>query len=600
MGFVRSFGLALCASILFLAVSTCGQGDRLVEKEIHLPLDPRYADTPLVDPPKRIAGYFRLNRTHDARMFYFFFQSRNAPKADPLVLWMTGGPGCSSEIAIFYENGPYFINNDTRTLTETKYGWDTLHNMIFVDQPIGTGFSYSDDWRDRVYNEVVVGEDMLDFLYAFYSAHPELLENDFFVTGESYAGHYVPAVSSAIYRANELGQGPFTIPLRGLAIGNGMTAPSLQFPAYAEYALQNGIISKGLHDSIQFWMPMCRWGAEFCDSHQWRAACALALQVCQLVSFDRILAANPGINVYDITKTCDGPLCYDMSAADEFLNRADVRAELGVGERRWEECNMGVNGDFLGDWLRSYDKLLPALLDDGIRVMIYAGDLDLICNWVGNERWVNALEWEQSEGWPQVWPQEWQVAGAAAGTVRELGPLSFVRVYQARAQAALGALCQGSDDLLCVRDPGDTSGGHMVPMDQPRAALQMLTLFTRGKSLSSTLGDLDERLRARLERGGRTGTQAGSQVGPQGQQVEAEELLQQQQLQQQEAAQLEDKARHGAGAGRREETYRRDKYGEAGAGAAAGTDVDAVAVKGVLGRHGIREPLRDDEGFETS
>ncbi|GIL67070.1 hypothetical protein Vafri_20506 [Volvox africanus] len=538
-------------SLLLLAVTVRTAANtgstRLVEKEVHLNLDARYADTSLVDPPKRIAGYFKLNRTHDARMFYFFFQSRNDPITDPVVLWMTGGPGCSSEIAIFFENGPYFINNDTRTLTETKYGWDTLHNMIFVDQPIGTGFSYSEDWRDRVYNEKVVGDDMLDFLYEFYQAHPELMSNDLFVTGESYAGHYVPAVSSAIYRANELGQGPITLPLRGLAIGNGMTAPSVQFPAYADYALQNGLISRALHDSIQFWMPLCRWGAEFCDTHEWRIACVAALQVCQLTIFERILAANPGINVYDITKTCDGPLCYDMSAADEFLNRAEVRAELGVGNRRWEECNMNVNGDFMGDWLRSYDKLLPAMLDDGIRVMIYAGDLDLICNWVGNERWVDALEWEQSEGWPTVASEEWHVAGAAAGTVRALGPLSFVRVYQA---------------------------GHMVPMDQPQAALHMLTLFTRGKLLTSSLDELDERLRARLE-------------------IRSRDVTRGQAMNKQPHAGLLAKAFRGINAGQRQETYRRDKpidvvVEEGGAYAWAKEE----AFNRVLGRHGVREPVQ--------
>ncbi|KXZ41207.1 hypothetical protein GPECTOR_651g768 [Gonium pectorale] len=378
----------VASALLLLAVaSACvsvasAQSSRLVEKEIDLPTDTFLSDTPLIDPPKRIAGYFKLNRTHDARMFYFYFQSRHKPETDPVVLWMTGGPGCSSEIAIFFENGPYSINNDTRTLSETKYGWDTLHNMIFVDQPIGTGFSYSTDSRDRVYNEERVAADMLDFLYAFYEAHPEMLQNDFYVTGESYAGHYVPAVSSAIYRANELGQGPLTIPLAGLAIGNGLTNPAVQMPAYADYALENSLISKGLHDSIQFWMPLCTWGADFCDTHKWRIGCVIALQVCQLLGFERILAANPGINVYDITKTCDGPLCYDMTAADDFLNRKDVRAALGVGDRPWEECNMGVNGDFMGDWLRSYHGLLPAMLEDGIRVMVYAGDLDLICNWL--------------------------------------------------------------------------------------------------------------------------------------------------------------------------------------------------------------------------
>ncbi|GFR42356.1 hypothetical protein Agub_g3051 [Astrephomene gubernaculifera] len=532
--------------LLLLALAVCGslaygyrdgQPSRLVEKEINFPLvSDSLSDTPLIDPPKRIAGYFKLNRTHDARMFYFYFQSRSSPQTDPVVLWMTGGPGCSSEIAIFFENGPYSINNDTRTLSETKYGWDKHHNMIFVDQPIGTGFSYSEDSRDTVFDEEVVGNDMLDFLYEFYRAHPEVLDNDFFVTGESYAGHYVPAVSNAIYRANELGTGPLTLPLRGLAIGNGLTHPSLQFPAYADFALDNGLISQGLHDSIQWWMPLCTWGADFCDNHGWRLACVLALQVCQLTSFQRILAANPRINVYDITKTCEGALCYDMSAADAFLNRPSTRRELGVDEGRgWAECDMTVNGNFMGDWLRSYSRLLPALLEDGIRVMVYAGDLDLICNWVGNQRWVDALEWDQSEQWPSVEPVEWRVAAGEqpAGTVRQLGPLSFVRVYQA---------------------------GHMVPMDQPRAALDLITRFTRGKTLAEEQQQVEQAEAGVLQQG------------------YVKEVV--------------------AGARKRQETYRRDKYPEEGvkeAGAGAG-DV----VKLALGRHGVREQQQQRGGEEVA
>lgn len=108
----------------------------------------------------------QLNRTYDAHMFYFFFESRSLKADDPVVLWMTGkcgscvsldaveggaehsssfigGPGCSSELAVFYENGPYHIKEDL-SLERSEYGWDTNSNMIFVDQPINTGFSYSD------------------------------------------------------------------------------------------------------------------------------------------------------------------------------------------------------------------------------------------------------------------------------------------------------------------------------------------------------------------------------------------------------------------------------------------------------------------------
>ena len=146
------------------------------------------------------AGYLKLNRTHDAEMFYFFFEQRGMSNLidggsmnvnvndGPVVLWMTGGPGCSSELAIFYENGPYHISKNL-SLSSNPYSWSDAANIIYVDQPINTGFSYSDDPQDTVhYSEIGVANDMLDFLQEFFAKHPHLMGRDFYVTGESYAG----------------------------------------------------------------------------------------------------------------------------------------------------------------------------------------------------------------------------------------------------------------------------------------------------------------------------------------------------------------------------------------------------------------------------
>ena len=94
--------------------------------------------------PERFSGYFRLDRTYAAEMFFFLFERRDAADDAPVVLWMTGGPGCSSELAVFYENGPYALRRDENrevVVDETEFGWDRAATMIFVDQPINTGFS---------------------------------------------------------------------------------------------------------------------------------------------------------------------------------------------------------------------------------------------------------------------------------------------------------------------------------------------------------------------------------------------------------------------------------------------------------------------------
>lgn len=199
--------------------------------------------------PARYSGYFKLNRTYDAHMFFFYFEARENPDTAPVTLWHTGGPGCSSELAVFYENGPWSINDDL-SLSETKYGWDRASHMIYVDQPIGTGFSWSEDDRDRCYDENCVADDMLDFLQAFFSVKSELQGRDFYVTGESYAGHYVPAVASRVFQASKDGVAYPPINLKGFAIGNGLTYPAIQYGAYADFAAMHGLISNETRDGI--------------------------------------------------------------------------------------------------------------------------------------------------------------------------------------------------------------------------------------------------------------------------------------------------------------------------------------------------------------
>ena len=128
--------------------------------------------------------------------FYWFFESRSAPKSDPVVLWMTGGPGCSSEVALFGENGPCSVNAAGDGTIPNAFSWNSNASLLYIDQPAGTGFSYG---AGADTDEDGVATDMYDFLQQFMQAHPEYNKLPFFTFGESYAGHYVPAVTHRIW-----------------------------------------------------------------------------------------------------------------------------------------------------------------------------------------------------------------------------------------------------------------------------------------------------------------------------------------------------------------------------------------------------------------
>ncbi|KAL9246290.1 hypothetical protein vseg_019845 [Gypsophila vaccaria] len=428
-------------------------GPRLVERKLKFPnlYDPSEIS---VEDLGHHAGYYQIHHSRNARMFYFFFESRRSKK-DPVVIWLTGGPGCSSELALFYENGPFRIANNL-SLVWNEYGWDQVSNLIYVDQPIGTGFSYSSDRRDLRHNEEGVSNDLYDFVQAFFSEHPELVSNDFYITGESYAGHYIPAFAARVHRGNKANDG-IQINLKGFAIGNGLTDPAIQYAAYPDYALEMGLIKKSSYNVINKIVPLCETSVKLCGTDG-TISCMTSYLLCNTI-FGGIKLLTGNTNYYDIRKKCEGKLCYDFSNMEKFLDQASVKTALGVGDIDFVSCSRTVYAAMLVDWMRNLEVGIPDLLQDEVKMLVYAGEFDLICNWLGNWRWVHSMEWNGQKDFAAAPEIPFEVDGLQAGTLKTHGPLSFLKVHDA---------------------------GHMVPMDQPKASLEMLKRWIDGSLAKTT------------------------------------------------------------------------------------------------------------------
>jgi len=185
-----------------------------------------------------------------------------------------------------------------------------------------------------------------------------------------------------------------------------------------------------------------------------QAACAAAMETCAL-SFQIPYMAT-GKNPYDVRIPCEKPpLCYDMSNDVTFLNDKDVQKQLGV-DMHFSSCNLIINKAFTLDFMKNYHMLIPPMLHAGIDVLIYAGDQDFICNWLGNEKWVQALEWDHTKEFNAAVKTPYKVSGKEVGELQSFGNLHFLRVAGA---------------------------GHMVPLDQPEAALGMLNDLLAGAFL---------------------------------------------------------------------------------------------------------------------
>jgi len=416
--------------------------------------------TGLCDNVTQEAGYFEIDTTTNKNYFYWYFESRSSPSTDPVAIWMTGGPGCSSMVALLTENGPCQMSGSSTAYN--PYSWNSNSNILWIDQPGGTGFSYTDaGGRDT--DEAGVARDMYAFLQAFFKQHTELQGRPFFITGESYGGHYVPAVSNIVFQNNKnLAAGDVWINLQGLAIGNGLTNPLVQYQYYAEQAynfsmsyLGKPAITLRQYEAMVAAWPACEQRIATCQTNT--NSCSQAESSCNNAMFSAY--ESTGLDVYDMRRPCGPyPLCSDMGPITDFLNSAETQAALGVTGVTWEPCNNAVNGAFQNDWMKTFHQVIPDLLANGTRAMIYAGDVDFICNWLGNQAWVRALDWPGKDEFNAAPVTNWTATGGgdAVGTVQTAGPLSFARVFLA---------------------------GHMVPSDQPAAALTLFNTFISNGTL---------------------------------------------------------------------------------------------------------------------
>lgn len=406
------------------------------------------------DNVQQYSGYYKLSGLLPKNYFYWFFESRNDPANDPVVLWMTGGPGCSSEVALFGENGPCQVNAEGSNTTSNPFSWNTKANILYIDQPAGTGFSYPITSSDH--DEAGVAKDMYDFLQQFFKEHTKYNKLPFYAFGESYAGHYVPAVTHKIWDNNRhLPGNAIRINLKGTSVGNGLTDPEVQYKYYADMAISTNDHKAAVNEVEYLAMKAatgpCVEGIKQCQTNV--TACLTATDVCNLGLVEPY--ALSGRNVYDMRIPCEvPPLCYNFSNHAVFLARPDVQAALGVTGHKWQDCNKAVTIQFelSGDEMHNFQTMIPDQLAAGIKVLMYAGDQDYICNWLGNQAWTLALDWPHHDDFNTAPMANWTTpeANTTIGQMRTANGFSFLRVYDA---------------------------GHMVPRDQPQNALAMLNAF---------------------------------------------------------------------------------------------------------------------------
>ncbi|GBE82719.1 Carboxypeptidase Y homolog A [Sparassis crispa] len=420
----------------------------------------------ICDGDEAYTGYFDIEARH---LFFFFFESKNDPDNDDVIFWTSGGPGCAGSLGLFMDFGPCKITNPNGTV-HNPYSWTEKASVFFVDQPIGVGFSYA-DYGETVSTTEEAAKDIAAFVAIFFEHFTKFKGNAFHMASSSYGGRYIPVFASEVYDQNaklvEAGMTP--INLTSIMIGNGCTDVTTMLPSY--YDMQcTGVTAPpkiGISSCVRqkLALPRCeRWLKESCRDSYDAMNCRAAVDFCGAEIEEPFNSAR--YNPYDILKPCDGDieetLCYPVTNAIEaYLNRPDIRTILGVDPAisgNVSACSNRVNDDFnsAGDYHFPTQYYLAALLERGIRTLLYVGTRDWICNWVGNERMTVAMEWTGQEAYTAAEKRKWYVDSEVAGLVKSVGPFTFATVHNA---------------------------GHMVPYDVPKESLAMINRWLAGEEL---------------------------------------------------------------------------------------------------------------------
>ncbi|PKA66506.1 Serine carboxypeptidase-like 18 [Apostasia shenzhenica] len=380
-------------------------------------------------------GYVTVNEATGAEFFYYFVESERNPYEDPLLLWLFGGPGCSGFNAMALGMGPIRFKADDfdgnlPTIVSNPYSWTKIASMIYLDWPIGTGFSYSKSTEDYETEDTHARKLIYEFLKKWLLDHPQFLSNPFYMGGESYGGKMATLVVHHIVKGNEGGQQPL-INMKGYLVGNSVTGEKVDKNTQVDHAYGLGIISEELFKLIQTNCvgedfkkpsgPICARYLKIFNEFLSEINCFSILDPnCsdeppspeEIIGGNRYLEENYreflSLHSFPDISCINGNLLANYWANHHLVREALQIKEGSVG--RWHRCDFDVNNYHYN---RSIPSAVPYhfnLTTKGYRALVYNGDHDMMIPFLGSLQWIKSLGFSVVDQW-----RSWFAGGQVAG-----------------------------------------------------------------------------------------------------------------------------------------------------------------------------------------
>ncbi|KAL1534495.1 serine carboxypeptidase-like 7 [Salvia divinorum] len=424
-------------------------------------------------PFKLETGYIGVGDNDEVQLFYYFIQSENEPTTDPLLLWLNGGPGCSAFSGLVYQIGPLafdFKNFDGNlpSFVLNPYSWTKVANIIFLDYPVGTGFSYSNNARTYPVSDTNSAQHNYAFLRKWMLAHPEFIKNRLYVSGDSYGGKIVPMFALEIAKGNEAGLEPI-MSLKGYIVGNPVTDEDADINERIPYAHRLALIS-----DKQFELARISCNGEYVNPDPNNIMCSFALysinQCTKLINGAHILEPKcrevrtpkqSGSRRF-LPSLVDDPIdLLSLSSRNElpcrkhryltsyvWANDETVREALHIREGTvpdWTRCNKSLSYEYDIESVVEYHQNLS---NRGFQALVYSGDHDMEIPYMATLKWIRKLNLSVNDEW-RAWTVDGQVAG-------------YTELYKSKIKEAY---------LMFATVKG---AGHTAPEYKPKECLAMI------------------------------------------------------------------------------------------------------------------------------
>lgn len=362
---------------------------------------------------KHYAGFSEATPDGRNKLFYYFVEADvgSSSAATPFLIWLNGGPGASSLMGLMVENlGPQQMAANS-SLVDNVHRITKKYHLMAVDNPVGAGFSYTEA-EAYVRSEEEMRQQFVHALRAFYDKHPEYKRNPLWVTGESYAGKYVPNI------AFELATAAQEINFQGIVVGNGLYNETAQYQTIGEMAYGAGVIDETLLNEERRREASCLAAI----GEQWEKAGDFCENVTVRWLYTGPAAAAGELFYYDFG-AADAAMLDDLTVSmGKYLNRADVKLALHAGGSTWMNADETgpVARALAADFTRPSAPVVAALLEMGKNVVLYNGVRDgSVCNHLGNLRALLAMSWsgaaEFAASMNSPWPSKENVLGHIRG-----------------------------------------------------------------------------------------------------------------------------------------------------------------------------------------